>query len=70
MEYRYKCTGCDELFIIDRPMGDNIPQTLKSHTHIAFACPKHVLRKILEKPNLNNVNRFGTRSPRDRRGKH
>ncbi len=70
MKYRYKCEKCNHVIYIDQPMGNHTRQVLNKN-HSETGCFHRILFKIIEKPNLNGVNRFGdrTRSPRDRRHK-
>jgi hypothetical protein len=64
MKYRYKCLECEWAYSVDLPMGKNVPQTIsKSHP----GCDFRIMRKVIEVPMLNGVNRFGTRSAKDRR---
>ena len=66
MKYRYRCRKCGYTAVVEIPMGDDLP-AMVSKSHPERNCPNKILTKMIEKPNLNNVNRFGTRSARDKR---
>ena len=73
MKYRYQCEKCSYTMIINRPMGEDGPALLeKDHSEMGHMdCSHRMLHKIIERPNLNGVNRFPnrTRSSLDRRHK-
>ena len=68
MEYLYRCDQCGGESVLIYTLKEDKPTAFtaahKQRNNTQKDC-EGVLRRVIEVVNLNNVNRFGTRSKRD-----